>query len=382
MAAEPKLRLRKPLERTIQEGHPWVYRDAVEGEAPPGSVAALVDRRGCFLARGIADRGPIALRVWTTREEPLDADLVRARMQRAAALRKALSLGDTTAWRALHGEGDRTPGVVVDRYGTDEGVFAVVRLDGAVAGLRWLVDAVAASLDADGVLVKRRRGAEVELWRGRKPPPRVAVRERGMRLLADLHRGQKTGLFLDHRESRARVRALAAGRRVLNLYGYTGGFSVAAGLGGATRVVTVDVAQPAVAMAQATWEANALPDTHRAVAEDAPTFLARDTRRWDLIVADPPSFAPNERSKPAALEAYAKLHAACLGRLAQGGLYLAASCSSHVNGEDFLATLRAGAQRARQTLQILERGAAPADHPRLVCFPEGDYLKVVLARPC
>lgn len=366
----------------MRDGHPWVYRDAIEGRAAPGTVATLLDRRGRFLARGVADEGPIGLRVWTTRDEPLDASLVRARIQRAAALREALPLGDTTAWRILHGEGDGTPGVVVDRYGTEEGVFVVVRLDGAVAKLGWLVDAVTATVDADGVLLKRGRGAAVEQLRGLPAPTRGVIRERGMRLLADLRRGQKTGLFLDHRESRARVRDLASGRRVLNLYGYTGGFSVAAGLGGATRVVTVDVAAPAVALADATWAANELPpDAHRGVVEDAPTFLARNEQRWDLIVADPPSFAPNERSKPAAVEAYAKLHAACLARLARGGLYLAASCSSHVRAEDFLETLRVGARRARVTLQVLEQGGAPADHPRLVSFPEGDYLKVVLTRP-
>ncbi len=382
MAAERQLRLTKPLERAVRDGHPWVYRSALEGSAAPGTVVTLLDRRHRFLARGVTDEGPIGLRVWTTRDEPLDVGLVRTRVQRAKALRKALPLGDTTAWRLLHGEGDGTPGVVVDRYGTEDGVFAVIRLDGSVAKLGWLIETVAASVEADGVLVKRRRGAPVEYLRGLRPPEPAAIRERGMILLADLRRGQKTGLFLDHRESRARVRALAPGRRVLNLYGYTGGFSVAAGLGGATRVLTVDVAAPAVAMAQATWEANGLPDVHHGVAEDAPTFLAQNDQRWDLVVADPPSFAPNERSKPAALESYAKLHAACLTRLARGGLYLAASCSSHVSAEDFLATLRAGARRARVTLQVLEQNGAPADHPRLVSFPEGDYLKVVLARPC
>ena len=382
MAAEPRIRLRKPLERALRDGHPWVYRDAIEGQAPPGAVTTLLDRKGRFLGRGIADRGPIALRVWTTTDEPLDARLVTARVQRAEALRGSLPLGDTTAWRVLNGEGDRTPGVVADRYGTDEGTFVVVRLDGAVGSVDWLVDAVASALTSDGVMVKRTRGAEVQHHSGSAPPERAAVRERGMTLLADLRRGQKTGLFLDHRESRARVRALSKSRRVLNLYGYTGGFSVAAGLGGATRVTTVDIAAPAIAMAEATWAANDLPGVHRAVAEDARAFLDRDGERWDLVVADPPSFAPNEKSKKAALEAYEALHAACLARLSRGGLYLAASCSSHVTHEDFLGTLRSGARKARVPLQILERNGAPADHPRLAAFPEGDYLKVILARPC
>ena len=202
-----------------------------------------------------------------------------------------------------------------------------------------------------------------------------------MKLCANLWRGQKTGLFLDHRESRRRVRALASGLRVLNLYGYTGGFSVAAGLGGAREVVTVDSAAPALALAERSWQHNALdPSAHRTHATDVPELLARERTLFDLIVADPPSFAPNAQSKPAALKSYAALHAACLARLVPGGYYLGASCSSHISAEEFDATLREGARQSRRVLQILERSGAPADHPRLLAFPEGDYLKVVLAR--
>jgi 23S rRNA (cytosine1962-C5)-methyltransferase len=191
-------------------------------------------------------------------------------------------------------------------------------------------------------------------------------------------------LFLDHRESRARVRTLANGLAVLNLYGYTGGFSVAAGLGGARMVTTVDVAKPAIAFAERSFALNGLPPARqRAVAEDVPDFLKRESAlgdRYDLVIADPPNFAPNQASLPAALESYAALHAACLGMIAPDGLYLAASCSSHVRGSDFLDTLREGSRRARRVLSILEQTGAPFDHPRLLAFPEGDYLKVVLCR--
>ncbi|HKO94738.1 MAG TPA: class I SAM-dependent methyltransferase, partial [Polyangiaceae bacterium] len=231
----------------------------------------------------------------------------------------------------------------------------------------------------------RRKSAEAELLFGEAPPRELVVRERGMRLIANLWEGQKTGLFLDHRESRARVRSLARGLDVLNLYGYTGGFSVAAGLGGASAVTTVDLAKPAIELAERTFAANDLdPAAHRALAEDVPEFLkqaAEQEQRYDLIVADPPNFAPSQAALAAALESYAALHAACLGLIAShGGLYLAASCSSHVRAHDFLDSLREGSRRARRVLSILEQNGAPFDHPRLLAFPEGDYLKVVLCR--
>lgn len=374
------LKLTKPLERALREGHPWVYRDAIRGSAEPGTVTDLLDRKGRFLARGIAESGPLAMRVWTLQDEEHGPDLVRDRLMRARQLRESLDLGDTTAWRMVHGEGDRTPGIVVDRYGA----FAVLRLDGAVAQLPWLLDVVWESVrDAGvtGLLRKERRGEDgVKHVRGDEPPDPIEVRERGMRLVASVWQGQKTGLFLDHRESRARVRQLSRDRRVLNLYGYTGGFSIAAGMGGAREVATVDVAKPAIAMADASWKANDLADVHTGHAQDARAFLNADSTRWDLVVSDPPSFAPNAKSKPAALEAYRKLHESCLQRLTRKGLYLAASCSSHVTAEDFAQTLREGARGARTVLQVLEQWGGPADHPRLAAFPEGNYLKVMLCR--
>jgi 23S rRNA (cytosine1962-C5)-methyltransferase len=383
-----KTRLKKPLARSVRSGHPWLYREALEPfEAAPGSVVSVLDERKRVLCRGLADSGPIAVRVFTTEDEPLDARLLARRIEVAFALRARVVPAETDAYRLLHGEGDRLPGVVCDRYGS----AAVLKLDGEAA-CAWrseLVEALRAPLTALGVtslLVREGRKHEqhVELAYGEAPPQELVVHERGMHLCADLWHGQKTGLFLDHRESRHRVRALAAGVRVLNLYGYTGGFSIAAGLGGAAHVTTVDVAAPALALAERSWSQNALPsERHATRAADVPDLLAElgaAGERFGLIIADPPSFAPNERSKPAALASYGKLHAACLGLLEPGGFYLAASCSSHVTAEDFDASLREGARAARRVLQVLERSGAPADHPRLLAFPEGDYLKVVVAR--
>jgi 23S rRNA (cytosine1962-C5)-methyltransferase len=379
--------LRKSLERALVSGHPWVFREALtDFDAAPGEVVTVRDGRGRFVARGIADGGAIGVRVFATRDEPVDARLLAVRVREAAALRARVVPADTDAYRLVHGEGDRLPGFVCDVYGA----YATVQLDGAGAEA-WrgpFLDALAPVLAERGVetvLVRtgRRAARTVECVRGPQPPPLVAVRERGMTLLVDLVGGQKTGLFLDHRESRAEVRGLARGARVLNLYGYTGGFSIAAGLGGAAGVTTVDIAPRAIELAEETWRRNGLPDTHRAVVSDVPEFLAAAAargERWDVVVCDPPSFAPSERALAAALEGYRSLHRACLKVLAPGGLYVAASCSSHVDRDDFDATLRDVPLRPGAVLQVLSRGGGAADHPRLSAFPEGDYLKVVVAR--
>ena len=291
---------------------------------------------------------------------------------------------NTDAVRLVHGEGDRIGGVVCDRYGDR----AVLRIDGegALAFRGAIVEALVAEGRLAGLLLKtgRRGDTRVEVVHGEVPDEPHEVLEHGMRLHVDLHRGQKTGLFLDHRESRLRVRRVAEGMRVLNLYGYTGGFSVAAGLGGARQVETVDVAEKALAFAKKSWAANGLaPGLHETAKEDVPRYLdaARAAKReWDLIVSDPPSFAPKKEAKRAALRSYRKLHRSCLKMLSEGGLYLAASCSSHVDRDAFEQTLRDGAEKAGRVLQVLGRWGAAPDHPRLLAFPEGDYLKVVLCR--
>jgi 23S rRNA (cytosine1962-C5)-methyltransferase len=294
---------------------------------------------------------------------------------------------DTEAYRLVHGEGDGMPGLVVDRYGA----WAVMRLDGrAIESWRDRILGVArprlAALGVENLLSRRGRGEakRVEAVWGRAPEGLVTVREHGMALPVDLVRGQKTGLFLDHRDSRRRVRELAAGQSVLNLYAYTGGFSIAAGLGGARSVTTVDVAPGAIELAREGWAANGLdPGSHEACAVDARSFLERaaaEGRRWTSIVADPPSFAPNEASRPKALRAYKAMHRGVLEVLSPGGLYLAASCSSHVDREAFETTLREAAHGVRRPLQILGRWGAGADHPVRMGFPEGDYLTVTLAR--
>jgi 23S rRNA (cytosine1962-C5)-methyltransferase len=371
----------------LDRGHPWVWRDAIArglDGAAAGEEVQLVAPDGASVGRGIVDpTSPIAVRVWTHGREPLDAALWHARAGHACQRRAAMFVGAATdAFRVLHGEGDRMPGFVVDRYGS----VAIARTDGAAAATRVeaLVDALWPALEAWGVrTLAHRTGAKgeaprLDVLRGPPPPPTVEVREHGVPFVVDLARGQKTGAFLDQRDNRRRVGELASGRRVLNLFSYAGGFSLHAALGGATHVTSVDIAAAAHATAQASFRAAAVdPRAHAFVTAEASSYLdaaAARGERWDLIVSDPPSFAPSEKALARALTAYRNLHAACARVLAPGGILCAASCSSHVDAAAFVTTLD-DVTLGHRDLALVELRSAGADHPTLPAFPEGHYLK-------
>ncbi len=280
------------------------------------------------------------------------------------------------------------PGFVVDRYDT----VAVARTDGEAATTRigQLALAIGPTLEAWGVRTLVHRIGSVrnkgepprfDLLRGELPPDIVRVEEHGVPFFVDLRRGQKTGAFLDQRDNRRRVGRLACGRRVLNLFSYAGGFSLHAALGGATHVTSVDLAAGAHATAQASLRAaNVDSSTQTFVLADVGAFLDGARARgdsWDLIVSDPPSFAPSEKSLPRALAAYRALHRACADVLAPGGMLCAASCSSHVDAPSFLSTLDDTATGGRE-LSVLGLHGAGSDHPTLAAFPEGRYLKFAI----
>jgi 23S rRNA (cytosine1962-C5)-methyltransferase len=325
--------------------------------------------------------------VFSTRDEPLDRSLIATRIASALELRERLAPPETDALRLLHGEGDRLPGVVCDRYAD----FAVLRYDGsaALAIADMVEQELGERLGELGVHTLIRRSGRgdakrLDVIRGEAPRELVEIREWGMRLLVDLVRGQKTGMFLDLRAARRRVRGLIAGlheARVVNLFGYTGGFSIAAGLGGAAAVTTVDVAAPALELASRSWLVNGLsPERHRVAASEVASWLSSTRDRFDLVVADPPSFAPNAESRERGLVAYRALHAAALPAVRIGGFYLAASCSSHVDRAAFEDVLRKAARSCRVELQVVERGSADFDHPVPLGFPEGEYLVWTLSR--
>jgi len=397
MRAEAELRLQKDLARHLRAGHPWVFRRAIE-KAPKGLAAgAIVDVTddGRFVARGYYDpHSAISVRILTREPaEEIDAAFWRRRIARALALRTEL-VRDTTGWRMVHGESDGLPGVVADRYGA----FAVVKLYSAgltphrgaiVEALRGEAEGLAGVFGRDEI---PRDDDEDEggapagrvLW-GAEPPERIEIEEHGMRLLVDVRKGQKTGHFLDQRENRRMVRELARGRpEALNLFSYTGGFSVGAALGGARHVVSVDVDRDAIALARENFRANGLDAAdHAFAAEDVFEILARykrEGRRFDLVVCDPPAFAKSQKAVESAIAGYASLNRAALAALAPGGLLVTASCSARVSAEQFTDAVKEAAFKARVDLQLVGETRQPADHPVALQFREGRYLKCLVLR--
>jgi 23S rRNA (cytosine1962-C5)-methyltransferase len=231
-------------------------------------------------------------------------------------------------------------------------------------------------------IYERSRGAKNELLHGAPLTADVAVRENGVRFFVDVLHGQKTGFFLDQRENRRAIGPYAKNRTAVNLFSYSGGFSVHAALAGAKRVTSVDSAKGAIDSAIANFRANDLaPEAHEFVCEDAFAWLDRahaERRRYDLVVSDPPSFAPSEKTLQRGLNAYRDLHAKDLAITAPGGTLAAASCSSHVTMDAFVGTLRDAAVAQKRRIRVLETRGQPGDHPVPPAFAEGRYLKFVL----
>ena len=379
--------LKKDLARSIRRGHPWIYRDALTaGDAlKSGALVEVRTRDGRPLARGFWDaRSPIAVRVLESGGPGYrfaDTDTLVAERLGAALDRRLtqLDLARTNAFRWVHGEGDLLPGVHVDYY-LDT---AVVRFDGDGARAFYEPFEARLRLAAESRLpiraVRDRASREASA-----PQDEREVLENGLRFVVDLAHGQKGGLFLDQRENRQRVAERARSKSVLNLFGYTGGFAVHAAAAGARSTDTVDVARPAIEAARRNFELNNLPmDRARFHALDAFAFLTAAIERgdrWDIVISDPPSFAPKKDAVPAARQAYERLHKLASAVTAPGGLLCAASCSSHFGKDDFLASIEAGAHQAGRRWVFEALYGAAFDHPVLPAFPEGDYLKFAIGR--
>jgi 23S rRNA (cytosine1962-C5)-methyltransferase len=357
-----------------------VFREAIVERPgiPPGAIVAVADRHGREIAFGFWDAaGPIAVRVLDVVPVKDKSSLVKERLRAALAMRRAhLDLATTNAFRWVHGEADRLPGVHVDVYA---GVVSV-RFDGEGSrafyrDLPSLLQTCASDLPVHKVIDRDARAGHGE---------EIEILEHGARFIVDVGRGQKGGLFLDQRENRQTVALRSAGKSLLNLFGYSGGFSVHAARAGATRTDTVDIARPAIAAARRNFERNGL-DLGRAGfhVEDAFTFLEKASGRgqtWDIVVSDPPSFAPSKNSLTAARRSYLRLHRLAAEVLSKDGLLAAASCSSHVQRGEFLTLVKTGVDLAGRRFVLESYAGAGLDHPTLPAFPEGDYLKFALGR--
>jgi 23S rRNA (cytosine1962-C5)-methyltransferase len=370
--------LDRSLEPALRSGHPWVYRNHLPGHTLSTGDWVRV-RAGAAEAYGLFDaEGQIALRLFGS--APPQGNWLEKRVQDALKLRTQTIHSETTCYRLLYGEGDFLPGITVDRYER----FAVLKsyTESVAALVPEVVRALGQALRLRGV-VSRDESDLRALW-GQLPPPELTVREDGLKLLANLYEGQKTGLFLDHRDNRRTLSRFTAGKRVLNLFSYTGAFSLYAARGGAAHVTSVDIAPAATEDARRNFALNDLnPDAHTFLSKDVFTLLsdyAERKEQFEVVVLDPPSLARNKKSRFAALRAYEKLNAQALRCVTSGGLLATASCTSQVSTEDFHRVLGEAAVRAGVRMQILHEAGHAPDHPVPAGFPEGRYLKFVVAR--
>jgi 23S rRNA (cytosine1962-C5)-methyltransferase len=380
-------------EKSLQHRHPWIFTGAVErikGEPQSGETVAVRDTHGAFLAlAAYSPKSQILGRVWTYREsETVDEAFLRARLARAIGLRQELAKS-TDGIRLVHGESDGLPGLVVDRY-ADTLVMQVLsagmeRWRGALADLLVELTGCANLYERSDAEVRDLEGlpARSGILRGKLPAPLV-IREHGLKFYVDVEKGQKTGFYLDQRDNRRRIGELANDKDVLNCFCYSGGFSLSALQGGARSVLSVDSSAEALALARENLTLNNLA-ADRAEWLEADVFkslrLMRDQgKSFDLIVLDPPKFAPTAHHAANAARAYKDINLWALKLLRPGGLLATFSCSGGVTADLFQKILAGAAMDANVTAQIVGRFAADADHPAVLNFPEGEYLKGLLLR--
>jgi len=391
----PQVVLKSKKARTFSSHHPWVLEkavDRVEGSASDGDEVELVTHRGKFVARGIFNsRSRIRVRLYTwNRGEALDETFWRRRLEAAIALRRHLGYDDPQgAARLVFSEGDGLSGLVVDRYG-DYLAVQVTSL-GMEARLPLMARLLVEQVKPRGIVVRTERGMtqaeglglrDGPCW-GQAPDGPVVILENGLRWQVDLLEGQKTGFYLDQRENRRAAAAHLRGRRVLDMFCYTGGFSLAASAwGGAAEVLAFDSSQKAVDLALASAKLNAVANVRFETGDafEVLKSLAAAGERFGAVILDPPKFARTRGARDEALRAYHWLNRTALGLLEPGGILVTCSCSGLVTREDFLDVLVGAAQQARRHVQVLEQRGASPDHPVAVNCRESEYLKCFICR--
>jgi 23S rRNA (cytosine1962-C5)-methyltransferase len=376
--------------------HPWVYAgaiDRIDGEPADGDEVELRSSAGNFVARGLFNsQSKIQVRLYSWEpDRPLDRRFFRERLERAIRLRHEvlhLNHGPASAYRLVFSESDFLSGLIVDRYAD----FLAVQFTALAMAQRkeLIADLLCELLNPRGIYLRTERGiGKLEgvelhdglLW-GEPPPTELVIEENGLRFFVNLGEGQKTGYYLDQRDNRLAVARLAAGRRVLDAFSYTGGFGLYAAKGGAAAVECVDASEAALAFAQKNAVANGLGQvtfTHADVFHHL-AELAQNQHTFDLIVLDPPKFARNRSAVPEALRGYRRLHQLAMKLLAPDGVLVSCCCTGLITLEDLEDVIAQTAIDAKRDLQILERRGPSPDHPVAATCRETSYLKCVISR--
>ena len=396
MDRHPTIRLAKGRDRSLRRRHPWIYSGAigaVDGEPASGDVVRVADHRDSFLAWAYFNKASkLQARVLDWNEAAsIDAEWWRSRVRESLDRRKGIpGLDGTDVYRAVYAEADCLPGLIVDRYGD----FLV--LQALTAGIERVKDTVRdALLEAaapKGIFERsdpeprklEGLGPSAGVIAGAAPPERVEVVEKGRRFLVDIAGGQKTGFYIDQRDNRARVAEYAREKDILDLFAYTGGFSVCSLLAGASRATLVESSYPALETAEKNLAANGIDESMAELVQGNAFEVARSFRdsgkTFDLVIADPPKFAQSRGQLAGAERAYKDVNLLAMKLLAPGGILATFSCSGAVEIEHFSRVVAWAAADANRHVQILGRLSQGPDHPVVPAFPESEYLKGLLCR--
>lgn len=373
---------------SIERKHPWIFSGAIVSDTTDledGQVVSVLDTKGRFLARGHFQPNTIAVRVLTFEDVEIDSNFFIQKIANAVSLRLKLGLynPENSIFRVIHGEGDSLPGLIVDFY---NGV-AVVQchsvgmykaLDLIAEGLkRAFGETLVAIFSKSSDTLPARMDAQNEYIFGHVTTPHIAV-ENGVKYEIDWVTGQKTGFFIDQRENRALLGKYAAGKKVLNTFCYSGGFSLAALQGGAELAHSLDSSKKAIELTDANVILNGLQDKHASIVADTMEYIKELPEAYDIIILDPPAFAKHRDKRHKAIQGYKRLNAHAIRQIKPGGLIFTFSCSQVVDKYLFTNTVIAAAIESGRSVRILEQVHQPADHPINAFHPEGEYLKGLL----
>lgn len=393
--AIPSLQLTRDVTKHLKRGHRWIFANCFnEKEKFSSGLHALYFKKDLIGFGVVQSDTQLRFRMFCLSDEPYfrknnaakTLELWSERQwKNAVRIRESFNMDQTNSFRLLNGEGDGVPGLVIDIYQN----VAVIKHDHAIMEKIWDRQKLAESItkqypQIQCVYFKRRNDNEekgVNILGSL--PPETTFKENGLLFASNIRDAAKTGFFLDQRDNRNLIRGFSKNLEVLNLFSYTGGFSIYAAAGGARQVTSVDIGKAAIDAVARNFELNNLKTEHRDVATDAFEFVEKEyleKRKYDLVITDPPSFAPNEKSVPQATAAYTKIYSNSIRLVNENGLFAASSCSSHISTEAFLEITREAFSKAKKRGTLIHLGAQPVDHPYPLAMPELRYLKFALFR--
>ncbi|HEX3855805.1 MAG TPA: class I SAM-dependent methyltransferase [Verrucomicrobiae bacterium] len=393
-ATRLRLRITAAAETIVRSGHPWLFADSIHESnraGQLGELAVIYDRKDKFLAVGLFDPdSPIHVRILHAgKPQTIDSIWWNARLEKALAIRRDLFDAQTTGYRLIHGESDGWPGLVLDNY--DSTLVLKIYTAAWLPRLEETVSLFKEKISCERIVLRLSRNIQSitekqfqlrdgQILFGSTPVAPVIFTENGIRFEADVLRGQKTGFFLDQRENRAEVEKLSRGRKVLNAFSFSGGFSVYAARGGAVSVTDLDISAHALESAKRNFALNQnFPGVancrHEIVQADCFDWLEKTSDKFDLIVLDPPSLAKRATEREGAIRAYERLNSLGIARLSRDGVLVAGSCSAHVSAPEFFDAVRRAAVKSGRKFTELKTLRHPPDHP--ATFKEAEYLKVI-----